>query len=218
MASCLKQADQLLRPRQHGLPSLWVLPLLVIFLGGTYGAIMGCYGGFTGERFWQVVYSGSKVPLLLLATFSISLPSFFVLNSLAGLRSDFGQVLAALLATQAGLTVILASLAPYTVVWYLSVENYSRAILFNGVMFAIASLSAQLILLKFYRPLIHKNKLHRLMLILWLLIYCFVGIQMGWVLRPFIGSPHEPVEFFREESWGNAYEMVFNLILRQLGY
>ena len=218
MATYLNQADRLLRPRERQLPTLQFLPLMVLFLGGFYGAIMGTYGGFTGERLWQVLYSATKVPLLLLATFSISLPSFFVLNTLVGLRSDFGKVLSALLATQAGMTIILASLSPYTVLWYLSFENYGQAIMFNGLMFGIASLTAQLILLKFYRPLIRQNKLHRLMLILWLILYAFVGIQMGWVLRPFIVSPNEPVEFFREESWGNAYEMVYQIFLRALGY
>ncbi|MAT15471.1 MAG: hypothetical protein CMJ46_09405 [Planctomyces sp.] len=218
MASYLQQADHLLRPRGQALPSLRVLPLLVIVLGGGYGAVMGTYGGLSADRLWQVVYSGTKVPLLLLATFSISLPSFFVVNTLAGLRNDFGKVLSALLATQAGLTVILFSLAPYTILWYLSFDDYGRAILFNGLMFAVASISAQFILLKFYRPLIRQNPLHRLMLVLWLLIYSFVGIQMGWVLRPFIGSPDEPVEFFRENSWGNAYEMVFGIIQRSFGF
>jgi hypothetical protein len=37
------------------------------------------------------------------------------------------------------------------------------------------------------------------------LIYAFVGIQMGWVLRPFIGQPGVPTTFFRPGAWGNAY-------------
>ncbi len=43
------------------------------------------------------------------------------------------------------------------------------------------------------------------MLYTWIVIYVFVGIQMGWVLRPFIGDPRTPVQFFREGSWSNAY-------------
>jgi hypothetical protein len=31
-----------------------------------------------------------------------------------------------------------------------------------------------------------------------------VGIQMGWVLRPFIGNPLATVQFVREDSWSNA--------------
>ena len=50
------------------------------------------------------------------------------------------------------------------------------------------------------------------MLWTWLAIYIFVGIQMAWTLRPFIGDPGLPVQFFREHSWGNAYEVVAQLI------
>ena len=41
-------------------------------------------------------------------------------------------------------------------------------------------------------------------------------IQMGWVLRPFIGRPDSPVELFREESWGNAYVVVARPIYETL--
>ena len=44
------------------------------------------------------------------------------------------------------------------------------------------------------------------------MIYVFVGIQMGWVLRPFIGDPPLPVQFFREGSWSNAYEVVIQMV------
>ena len=30
------------------------------------------------------------------------------------------------------------------------------------------------------------------MLRAWLGVYAFVGIQMGWVLRPFVGQPDRP--------------------------
>lgn len=32
----------------------------------------------------------------------------------------------------------------------------------------------------------------------WLVLFAVVGAQMGWVLRPFIGSPDEPFSLFRE--------------------
>jgi hypothetical protein len=54
------------------------------------------------------------------------------------------------------------------------------------------------------------------MLRLWLIIYMFVGIQMGWVLRPFVGSPISPTVFFREGAFSNAYEQVARLILEVL--
>ena len=51
------------------------------------------------------------------------------------------------------------------------------------------------------------------MLWLWMLLYAFVGIQMGWMLRPFIGSPALAVTFFRPEPFSNAYEFVLRLIV-----
>src|SRR5262245_32680275 len=84
----------------------------LICCGLWYGAVMGSYGGWSGDRLWQVTYSAVKVPLLLGVTFLLTLPSFFVLNSLLGLRADFPDVLRAIIVAQAAATVILAVLAP----------------------------------------------------------------------------------------------------------
>ncbi len=210
-------ADSVLRaspwpgaPRHARAALGWLLALVFIF-GMAYGAAMGTFGGVSGGRLLQVVYSAVKVPLLLLVTGALSLPCFFVLYSLFGLREDFGAAVRALLAAQAGLAVILASLAPLTLLWYVSFADYTAAVLFNGGMFATASFSAQYLVRQYYQPLIDRDARHRLLLRAWLVIYIFVGIQMGWVLRPFVGNPDEPVQFFRAGAWGNAYVVVCRL-------
>jgi len=184
----------------------------VIAFGLFYGAVMGTFGGLLGDRFWQICYSALKVPLLLLATFSLGLPCFFVLNTLLGLRRDFAEAVRALLAAQAGLAIVLASMAPLTAFWYVSSGDYQHALLFNGLMFAVASFAAQGLVRAYYRPLVARNGRHRWMLWTWLGLYVFVGIQMAWVLRPFVGAPDQPVQFFRAASWGNAYEVVLRLV------
>ncbi len=185
-----------------------------------YGAAMGTFRVLSGQPQWllQITYSALKVPLLLLATFAISLPSFFVLNTLLGLRRDFGQALRAVVATQAGLAVILASLAPFTMIWYASSAVYSQALLFNGAMFAVASISAQWLLRQYYRPLVARNRRHRWILWGWLVVYTLVAIQMAWLLRPFIGAPTMEVSFLRPEAWDNAYVKVLELIGRMFGW
>ena len=212
------QADDILRQRPWTTQStetrraLGKLTANLVLFGVIYGAAMGSFGGIFGGRIWQIVFSAVKVPLLLLATSLIALPSFFVLNTLFGLRDDFGEAVRALLAAQAGLAIILASLAPITLFWYASSAVYPWAILFNAMMFAVSSFSAQWLLRGYYRPLIRRNRRHRLMLVMWQIMYTFVGIQMGWVLRPFIGNPEAPVQLFREGAWGNAYVVVARLI------
>ena len=110
------------------------------------------------------------------------------------------------------MAVILASLAPYTALWYASTMDYQEATLFNAAMFAIASFAAQWVLRRRYVPLIARNPHHRVMVRVWLAMYAFVGIQMGWVLRPFIGQPGRPVTFFREDAWGNAYIFILETV------
>ncbi len=210
----LRQSSWTGRDGEARQPFAFLVGVLLAF-GCVYGAAMGSFGGVLGERFWQVAYSAIKVPLLLGVTFSLSLPSFYVLNALFGLSEDFPRVVRALIATQAGVAIILASLSPYTLFWYASSADYTLAVLFNGLMFGTASVAGQAMLFVFYRRLIARNRRHRWMLRTWLVLYAFVGIQMGWVLRPFIGNPNQPTRFFREESWGNAYEVIFQLVAAQ---
>lgn len=217
MTTLLTQIDDILRSRQavQSRPArsalLWMVGCIVAF-GMVYGAVMGAFGGISNERLWQVVYSALKVPLLLLGTSLIAWPSFFVFNTLVGLRRDFARATTALIAAQAGLAIVLASLAPLTVVWYASSGNYADAVRFNGMMFATACCAGQWLLRDHYRLLIESDPRHRWMFWLWLLLYIFVAIQMAWVLRPFVGDPSAPVEFFRREKWGNAYLVVARLI------
>jgi len=178
-----------------------------------YGAVMGAFTGLAPGRWHQLLYSGVKVPLLLLVTFALCLPSFFVVNALAGLREDFGEALRAIAGTQACVTLVLAALAPLTAVFYLSCGDYALAVLANGVMFAVATAAAQVVVRRYYGPLIRRDRRHRRMLTVWFGLYVFVGIQMGWVLRPFIGDPERPVVLFRQEAWGNAYVVVVNLLV-----
>jgi hypothetical protein len=191
--------------------------LLIVVCGFLYGAAMGSFSGIFGDRSLQILYSAIKVPLLLLVTFVLSLPSFYIFNTLFGLRTDFGQAIRALIASQAGLTVLLAALAPLTLVWNLSSTNQQATILFNAALFGVATFGGQVLLRRTYRPLIEQDARHKQMLRLWGLVYAFVGIQMGWILRPFVGDPARPVEFFREDTWGNAYVIIFTLIRHQLG-
>lgn len=214
----LLQADDILRAKSwivedgRAAMKLTRLGLMIAVFGIIYGAVMGSFSGVFGDHFWQVVFSAVKVPILLMGIFILSLPSFFVVNTLFGLRSDFLYSLRALLATQAGLTIILSSFAPFTILWYASSSDYQGAILFNTLMFASASVTAQWLLRRFYSPLIERNPRHRILMRAWLVIYAFVGIQMAWVLRPFIGNPDMPAQFFRQGAWGNAYVKLANII------
>lgn len=226
MWALLQDAEAVLRPEAgllENVPSRALLGRLIAFAafcGVAYGIVMGSFAGWGGDRVWQALYAAVKVPILLLGTFVICLPSFFVLNTVAGLRPDFNRVLQVLLRAQAGMTIVLCSLSPFTILWYLSSANYHAAVLFNGMAFGVASAATQMTLRRLYHPLIEKNGRHRLLLHVWLLLYVFVGVQLGWLLRPFVGQPDSPVQLFRANAWGNAYVEILHHVaeLKTTGY
>jgi hypothetical protein len=50
----------------------------------------------------------------------------------------------------------------------------------------------------------------------WCVVFALVGSQMSWVLRPFIGDPNRPFEFFRQRQ-GNFFEAVAGALRHVLG-
>lgn len=195
---------------------MWAQLRMVVVCGAVYGAAMGSFHGLGGEGWKQAVLSATKVPLLFLATFALCFPSFYVLNTLAGLRGDFPRVINAVLGFQSLTAIVLAALAPITELMNLSTAAYSFMVLWSGIMFAVATVCGQWKMNALYRPLIADNPRHRVLALAWMTLYWFVGIQMAWMLRPFVGDPNRPVQVLRSEAWGNAYVEIVDLVLRVL--
>ncbi|TWT74505.1 hypothetical protein Pla123a_33280 [Posidoniimonas polymericola] len=55
----------------------------------------------------------------------------------------------------------------------------------------------------------------RLVFRCWIVLFSLVGAQMGWVLRPFIGSPDLPFTFFRERQ-SNFFAAVLHSLIELL--
>ena len=186
---------------------------MLVVAGLLYGAVMGAYSA----RGLQALYSALKVPLLLVCATAVCLPNFFVVNTLLGLRDDFAAAMRGVIAAQAAVSIALAALGPLTAFAYLNGIEYDTALLLNGAMFAVAAIAGQTLLQRHYRELIARNPLHRVARASWLVLYCFVAIQLAWVLRPFVGSPNLPPTFFRDDAWSNAYVMLWKLVARFVG-
>lgn len=177
----------------------------LIALGGFgYGLAMGSYSARAGLS----LFSGTKVPLLLLVSTAVCLPSFFVLNAILGLSDDFGRALRAILSSQATMAIALLALAPLTLTAYASSDSYRFAVQFNGLQFLLGASAGQVMMARHYRPLVRSNPRHATARRLWLTLYLFVAIQLAWVLRPFVGAPGMQVRFFRESAWSNAYVVL----------
>ena len=218
LATVRRDVDALLRARGRFGPASEEVPwgplvAILVAAAAFYGATMGSFG----VRGTQALYSALKVPILLSLATVVCLPNFFVVNTLLGLRSDFGAAFRGVVAAQTTVSVVLAALAPVTAFGYVSGADYDQALLLNGAAFAVAAVGGQALLQRHYRALIARNPRHRAGRAAWLILYCFVAIQLAWVLRPFVGSPGRAPSFFREDAWSNAYVVLWEVVSRALG-
>lgn len=213
--------------RDHGVRGLewqalprWASPAVIVSSSALYGGVMASYNGLAGDRLVMVAYGAAKVPLLFLATLVLAVPSFYVLNLLAGVGDHFRRVWQALVDFQLAVSLQLAALVPITIFMNLTNGDYRVAQAWSTLLFAGATWNARRVLARTYAPLIEDKPIHRVLLRVWFVLYAFVGIQMGWDLRPFVGSPDMAVQFFRDDI-GNAYLAIFDILmlpLRRLVY
>lgn len=191
--------------------------MVIVACASAAGAVIGMYGGLAPDRFEQILYSSMKLPVLLLGTFVLCLPGFLTLNAMLGVAGDFPQALRAILRTQATISVVHLSFMPLVALWYVLERQHASAVMINAATLGAASLAAQLVLRRDYRSLIAGNPVHRRLMWAWLVLYAFVGVQLAWVLRPYIGTPGMETAFFREDSWSNAYIAVLGKARTALG-
>ena len=198
----------------------------VILLGaGLYGAAMG---------YWraplQALFVAAKFPLIILLTTAGNAFLNGMLAPLLGLNISLRQSFLAILLSFTIASAILGSFSPLVafVIWNapamssldakLSGGPYSFIQLTHVAVIAFAGLTANLRLMQLLRHLGGDASVGRRVLVAWLAGNLFLGSQLSWILRPFIGSPALPVEFLRTAAFkGNFYETVVRSWLSLFG-
>jgi hypothetical protein len=194
--------------------------LLIVVGAGAFGVAVGCW-----RDPLQSLYAGIKLPLILLLTAGGNAVLNALLAPLLGLKVPFRQTFLAVLASFALASVILGAFSPLAVfiIWNAppltegannSLTHAAILLLLVGVI-AFAGIAANARLLKLLQSLAGDAAVGGRVLLAWLAVNLFLGSQLSWVLRPFIGSPGLPVQFLRDDAFnGNFYETVFRSALR----
>lgn len=178
-----------------------------------YGAVMGATNLLQGSelslgnKLLQIAVTGLKVPVLFLLTCAIVLPPIYVSNAFVGSRLSFRQMVAVLLSSLAMTTTVLASMATVALFFALTSQSYHFLKLLHVVFFAYAGLTGLVYQRRCLRALMPPGASTGGLWVLWLALYMFVGTQLAWVLRPFVGDPGAEFQLFRPRS-GNFYESV----------
>lgn len=172
-----------------------------------YGAVMG-----STHSLWQALSSGFKLPLLFLATLIVCAPTLYFFNLIFGSNQSLSQNIALILTAITVTAVVLLSFAPIVLFFLLTSSNYQFFKLLNVGVFTVAGVVGVLFLAQGMRlvsaPRADGGGARLAVVRLWILIYAFVGSQVAWTLRPFIGAPSMNFELFRQLG-GNFYTNIF---------
>jgi len=182
-----------------------------------YGAVMG-----STHSLWQVLSSAVKLPLLFLATLMVCSPTLYFFNLIFGSNQSLSQNFALILSAITVTAVLLLSFAPVVLFFLLTTSHYQFFKLLNVGVFTVAGVVGVLFLSQGMVIVSASGRegadTRRIVLWLWVLLYAFVGSQMAWTLRPFIGTPSiMEFELFRQLG-GNFYADVFASIGEILGF
>jgi len=178
----------------------------VIVLSAFYGLVAGSYSS------WMQAFSSAlKLPALFLVTFVICVPVFFIVQILVGSRLRFLQVIILVMTALSLTAILLATFVPVVAFFVITGSNYYFLQLLHVVIVVIAGGLGMYVLhealsLVCERRGVYPRKAMTIMR-LWAVLFAFVGIQMAWNLRPFLGDRGQPFQVFRDYE-GNYYAAI----------
>jgi len=180
--------------------------LTIIALSGFFGLVAGAYSGPA-----QAVSAAVKLPFLFFATFTVCFPTFFVVQVLVGSRLRLLQVAVLVFGALALTCVLLAAFVPITAFFLVTGANYYFQHLLNIVIAGVAGLFGMYALHEGLSVVCEKRGVYprKALTIMraWALLFGFVGIQLAWTLRPFLGDRNEPFRVFGTYQ-GNFYAAI----------
>jgi hypothetical protein len=193
-----------------------ILHLAIIVVGaGLYGATMG---GWRAPE--QALFVAIKFPLIILLVMGGNALINGLLAPLLGLGIRFYQSFSAIMMSFTVTSAILGAFSPVMafLIWNApsmgskaSTEStYCLILLAHVAVIALAGITGNARLLQLLVRLSKNRAIALRVMCAWLTGNLFLGTQLTWILRPFIGSPTLPVEFLRANAFhGNFYETVF---------
>lgn len=190
-----------------------VATVSTVVFSALYGAVMGVYAGGI-----QILFDAIKIPMLLLISLYVSLPTYFVLNGILGGELSLRQMAVLFMVSVTVMAVMMIAFLPVTLFFTLTTPEstfaaYGFTVLLNVLFFGISGLTAVSYLLNGFSTIHGENKKWVPAMLIGSAVLAFVGTQLAWVLRPYF---HVSLAFVAPPE-DNFYIALFRLIARLLG-
>jgi len=193
--------------------TLFMLYMLLMAFGFFYGVVMGSYHGVQ-----QAIAAGVKVAALYTLALVICFPAFFIIQFILGSKLKLGQMTAIILSGFVLTSAIMLSFIPIIVFFLLTGGNYYFLQLLHVAVFGLSGIFGMKTVVDALKYSCEEKSVYPqtgvTVFKFWVVILAFVGMQLAWNLRPFLGDRGEPFRLFREYE-GNFYTAVIYSV-RQL--
>ena len=180
--------------------------LLLNLFSFLYGVVMGSY-----HSFLQAVVAGAKVAVLFSLVILICFPAFFIIQFILGSKLRLHQMVSIILSGFVLTTSIMVSFAPIVIFFLLTGGNYYFLQLLHISIFLLSGFFGMKTIIDALKFSCEKKSVYPQVGVVvfrfWVVIMAFVGIQLAWNLRPFLGDRGQPFELFREYE-GNFYTAI----------
>jgi len=177
--------------------------LLLLIFSFAYGAIMGAY-----HSPLQALAAGAKVAGLFTAALVICFPALFIIQFILGSRLRLVQMVSIILSGLVLSTAIMVSFAPIVIIFLLTGSNYYFLQLLHIAVFCMGGIFGMKTVIDALKYSCETKNVYPqtgvVVFRFWVVILAFVGIQLAWNLRPFLGDRGEPFQLLREYE-GNFY-------------
>lgn len=188
-------------------PSIILTQFLLLFIFSfLYGVVMGIYNGWL-----QAVTAGFKVPILFVLSMLICFPAFFMVQYILGSRLKFYSILAIILTGLVLTSAIMLSFSPIVIFFLITSKNYDFLKLLHVAIIGFAGIFGMRTVVEALKFSCEKKNVYPKIGVkifqFWIIILAFVGMQLAWSLRPFIGAKDLPYQFLRKQE-SNFYLAV----------
>jgi hypothetical protein len=187
--------------------------LSILLFSFIYGLTMGFYSGGL-----QILFGAIKIPILLLVSMYLTMPTYYLLYSLLGGKRSLSQTVILLLSSITIMATVLIALVPVNLFFIITAVKssltYAFTVLLNITIFTLGGFFALHYFIKGAKKLYKESGENwKPAFLLGSIVLIFVGTQMAWVLRPYFNySP----QFIRPLE-SNFYTAFFELITESTG-
>ncbi len=175
--------------------------IAIVFNCVMFGAVMGTY-----TLSYQVAHNAIKIPALFLFALYVTIPTTYIISTLAGNKLKLGQTILILSLSVSVMSLVMVGFVPLAMLFYLTTQDYTFVVFLTMFIASLAGFLGLSSLIRGFRAT--SKDQWKAPSAISTVVLSFAGTQIVWLLRPFF---HVHSEFIRPVK-SNFYIAMFDFM------